>query len=206
MSDSQPLRIVLTGGPGGGKSTAADMIGREFGDRVAVLQETATMLFRGGFPRDGVPAARRACQRAIYRTQIELEEAVAAHRPGRYLFCDRGTRDGAVYWPEGPEDFFRELGTTREREYERYYAVIFFESAASTGNELDRSTNPYRVETTNEAARLDAALRELWCAHPRFFLIRSNRSFFAKVAEAIRFVGERLSEPGKTWRYAHKPC
>ncbi len=196
-----PMRIVLTGGPGGGKSTAADMIGREFGDRVAVLQETATMLFRGGFPRDGVPAARRACQRAIYKTQIELEEAVAAHCPGRYLFCDRGTLDGAAYWPDGIESFLRELNTSVEREYERYHAVIFFESAASGGAEPDRSTNPYRIETTTEAAQIDARLREIWSGHPRFFVIKSNRSFFAKVAEAIHFVSERLAEPSKTWRF-----
>ncbi len=44
-------RIVLTGGPGGGKTTAADLFRREIGDRVVIVPEAATILFQGGFPR-----------------------------------------------------------------------------------------------------------------------------------------------------------
>jgi len=181
---SRPAKVVLTGGPGGGKTTAADMIGREFPDSVVVLKETATILFQGSFPRAGGPAARRACQRAIFKTQVELEEAVAAEHPDRVLLCDRGTLDGCAYWPEGPEAFFEALGTTIEAERARYDAVIFFESAAAGGLEFDRR-NPYRIETTAEAARLDTALRAAWASHPVFHLIAHDRSFFGKVEKAI---------------------
>ena len=51
-------RIVLTGGPGGGKTTAADLFRREIGDKIVIVPETATMLFMGGFPRGGEPRAR----------------------------------------------------------------------------------------------------------------------------------------------------
>ena len=44
-------RIVLTGGPGGGKTTAADLMRREVGERIVIVPEAATMLFSGGFPR-----------------------------------------------------------------------------------------------------------------------------------------------------------
>jgi hypothetical protein len=187
-----PVRIVLTGGPGGGKTTAADMIGREFQDRVVVLKETATLLFRGGFPRSGGIAARRAVQRAIYRVQVELEDAVAAEHPGRILLCDRGTLDGCVYWPDGIDDFFSALGTTLEGELARYHAVLFFESAAVGGLEMT-STNPFRIEPSTEAARLDAALREVWRAHPRFHLVPHHRSFMKKVASALEAFGALAS-------------
>jgi hypothetical protein len=188
-----PPRIVLTGGPGGGKTTAADMIAREFPERVRALKETATILFQGGFPRLGGAAARRACQRAIYRTQVELEEAVAAEHPGCALLCDRGTLDGCVYWPEGIEAYFAELGTTLARERGRYDAVLFFESAAAAGHDLDRG-NPFRVESGEEAARLDAQLREAWAPHPRFVVIPHNHSFFGKVGAAIEVVRGILAE------------
>ncbi len=200
-----PAPIVVTGGPGGGKTTGADMIAREFPDRVVVLKETATILFEGGFPRNGGPRARRACQRAIYRTQVELEEAVAAENPERILLCDRGALDGAAYWPDGPEDFFAALGTTPERERARYDAVLFFESAAVGGRELDRR-NRFRVETSDEAARLDAALRTLWREHPRFRLIPHERSFLAKVGEALRAFGDLAHDLDEARPAAEKEC
>src|SRR5687768_10782133 len=43
--DPKYCRIVLTGGPGGGKTTAADLFRREIGDRVVIVPEAATILF-----------------------------------------------------------------------------------------------------------------------------------------------------------------
>lgn len=40
-------RIVVTGGPGGGKSTAAEVFRRELGERVIVVRESAESM---GFP------------------------------------------------------------------------------------------------------------------------------------------------------------
>ena len=51
-------RIVLTGGPGGGKTTAADLFRREIGNRVVIVPEAATLLFQGGFPRSPDTRAR----------------------------------------------------------------------------------------------------------------------------------------------------
>ena len=44
-------RIAMTGGPGGGKTTAADLFRRELGEQVVIVPESATILFGGGFPR-----------------------------------------------------------------------------------------------------------------------------------------------------------
>lgn len=66
-------RIVLTGGPGGGKTTAADLFRREIGERVVVVPEAATLLFSGGFPRSPEIHARRSAQCAIYHVQRNAE-------------------------------------------------------------------------------------------------------------------------------------
>ncbi len=55
----RPFRVVLTGGPGGGKTTAADLLRREIGDRVIIVPEAATLLFSGGFPRPVDLSTRR---------------------------------------------------------------------------------------------------------------------------------------------------
>lgn len=55
-----------------------------------------------------------ALQKAIYSVQIALEDVQKATYPDRMFLCDRGSCDGAAYWPEGPEDFFKQMGTTEE--------------------------------------------------------------------------------------------
>lgn len=179
MANPQP-RIVVTGGPGAGKTTAADLLRRELGDRVVIVPEAATMLFGGGFPRRSEPDARRAAQTAIYHVQRNVEDVQRAAYPGRILLCDRGTIDGAAYWPDGPEKFFGALDTTREDELSRYDAVIFFQSAAVGGHHIEGG-NPVRNESIEEAARLDKVLAGLWSRHPRYFFVPNNQSFFRKI-------------------------
>jgi len=130
-------RIVLAGGPGGGKTTAADLFRREIGERVVVVHEAATLLFSGGFPRSGEGHARRSAQRAVYHVQRNLEDVQSALYPERVLLCDRGTIDGAAYWPGDPAGFFEAVGSTREHELGRYDSVIFFESAAVGGMSVE---------------------------------------------------------------------
>ncbi|MGB1016947.1 MAG: AAA family ATPase, partial [Nannocystaceae bacterium] len=159
-------RIALTGGPGGGKTTAADMLRREIGERVVVVPESATMLFSGGFPRCEEAVGRRSVQQAIFHVQRNLEDLQSARFPGRVLLCDRGTIDGAAYWPnEDPDAFFNQVGTSLESELRRYDAVLFFETAA-VGNFSIETGNPVRTESNREAVALDERLRKLWQQHP----------------------------------------
>jgi predicted ATPase len=182
-------RIVLTGGPGDGKTTAADLYRREIGEDVVIVPEAATILYLGGFPRTGELEVRRATQRAIYHVQLNLEDAQAAHYRSRILLCDRGTIDGAAYWPGPTEDFFAHQGTTLEAELLRYDAVIFFETAAVGGIEIEGG-NPTRIESNEQAIRLDRTLREMWSKHPNFVFIPHNSSFIKKVNSGLEEVAK----------------
>lgn len=181
------LRIVLTGGPGGGKTTAADLLHRELDDRVVLVPEAATILFEGGFPRVGDPDVQRAAQRAIFQVQSNLEDVKRSLYPDLTLVCDRGTVDGAAYWPEvsgGAEGFFTDLGTSLEAQLDRYDLVVFFETAATGGRPI-RIGNRHRIESNEEAVALDHRLRAVWSQHPRFHLIPNRASFLAKMNEAL---------------------
>lgn len=184
-------RVVLTGGPGGGKTTAADLYRREIGEGVVIVPEAATLLYTGGFPRRGPEEVMQATQRAIYHVQKNLEDAHYANYRHRVLLCDRGTVDGAAYWPGEPADFFSHLGTTLEDELSRYDAVIFFETAAVGGISIEGG-NPTRTESLEAARTLDQRLRSLWEKHPNFVLVPHNASFLRKVnsglAELEKFV------------------
>lgn len=194
-------RVVLTGGPGGGKTTAADLFRREIGEDVVVVPEAATLLYSGGFPRIGENGVRCATQKAIYQVQTNLEDAISAYYKSRVLLCDRGTVDGAVYWPKEPIGFFEALNTSLEQELARYDAVLFFESAA-VGNVSIEGGNPIRIETNEEALQLDSKLKALWSQHPNFVFIPHNPSFIQKVYSGLH----ELAKIVKNLQYANKSC
>lgn len=192
-SGNKGCRIVLTGGPGGGKTTAADLFRREIGERVVIVPEAATLLFTGGFPRANTELAVHAVQRAVYHVQRNLEDTQAALFPGRILLCDRGTVDGAAYWPDEPHHFFGAVGSTMEGELARYDAVIFFETAAAGGMGIEGG-NPMRNESIQQAVALDRKLRALWSKHPRFVVVPHNASFFKKISFGLAVIDGIVSE------------
>ena len=189
---ARPSRVVLTGGPGGGKTTAADLMRREVGDRIVIVPEAATMLFAAGFPRSDLPEARRSAQQAIYHVQCNLEDAHTALYPDRMLLCDRGTLDSAVYWPDtGDGNFFDVLNTNLDQEMSRYDAVIFFETAA-IGNLSIEGGNPVRTESIQEAIQLDRDLQEIWQQHPNYYFVPHDTSFLAKLRTGLDKLFELL--------------
>lgn len=187
------FRIVLSGGPGAGKTTAADLFRRELGERVVIVPESATILFGGGFPRSGKGDASRAAQRAVFHVQRNLEDVQASLYPDRVLLCDRGTVDGAAYWPDGEDDFFAAMGTTLAEELRRYDAVVFFETAAVGGISIEGG-NPVRIEAQSEAVALDTRLRRLWAHHPRFLLVPHMTSFFQKVTLGLSLLQSLVAQ------------
>jgi hypothetical protein len=188
MKTKPSSTIVLTGGPCAGKSTLAEMLSRAFQNCLVNVPESASLLFNGGFPRFTHPESRKATQRAIFRVQVELENSYGAEFPSLALVLDRGTIDGAAYWPEGPEAFFAAMGTTLEAELARYDRVIYLESADQKDYEAHRAANPNRKEDWEEAKRLDQETLKLWSRHPHFVMIRNQRSFAHKVSEVLGVV------------------
>ena len=116
-----------------------------------------------------------------------------AQHPEQILLCDRGTVDGAAYWPGGGDAFFADIGSTLERELSRYDAVIFFESAAVGGMGIDGG-NPIRNESMEQAIKLDHKLRSLWAKHPKFVLVPHNPSFFKKISYGLAVLDGIVSE------------
>jgi hypothetical protein len=183
-------RIVLTGGPGAGKTAVLALVKQSLCKHLRVLPEAAGILFGGGFPREDGPDAMRAAQRAIYFVQRELEAATAGADVAVAL-CDRGTIDGAAYWP-GPEPLWDAVGTTLDAELARYAAVIHLRTpGVDTG--YDHS-NPLRIETAGEARALDGRIAAAWARHPRRFEIAPASEFLAKAARAVEILRGELPD------------
>lgn len=187
------MKIVLTGGPSAGKTVVADTILHQFRDRVAVVPECASILFKGGFPRGTTPSQITHQQKAIYHVQVELEAVIEEQNPGKLIVCDRGTLDGLAYWPEGHGDFFKQLKTTLHDEIKRYDFVFHLESAATS--HFDRS-NPVRTEGPQIAHELDHKIKAIWASHPKRIVIKDAHFFSEKIAHVLDVVREILMTQG----------
>lgn len=183
-------RIVLTGGPGGGKTAVLELIRKYFCKHLRVLPEAASVVFGGGFPREKDEQSLRAAQRAIFHVQRQLESLHGPDGEPAITLCDRGTLDGGAYWPGKPDGLFSEVGTTREQELGRYAAVIHLRTPSA--NLGYNHSNELRIETATAAALIDARIEQVWQGHPRRFFVESRADFLLKAAETLRRLRDEL--------------
>ena len=191
-------KIVITGGPGSGKTAILEIAKRNFCEHVAILPEAASILFGGGFWRSDSIEARKAAQRTIYVIQGELEHLAEVEGNYGIVLCDRGTLDGLAYWPNSTESFFDELKTTRDQELSRYAAIIHLRTPAL--EQGYNHQNPVRTESAMQARELDRKIMDAWQGHPNCIVIESTDDFLAKVEKAVGFIKKELPECCKQHR------
>ena len=184
------IKIVITGGPCGGKSSAAEAIRSVFapkGYTVLFVSETATELIRGGVApwTCGTTAEYQACLMKLQLKKEDVFEEAAATMGAEkvLLVCDRGALDSKAYMTEG--EFQREIramGQTEQALLHRYHAVFHLVSAAK-GAECFYTTdnNSARTETPTQAADLDDRALEAWKEHPYCYKIEPAPNFGEKL-------------------------
>jgi hypothetical protein len=187
-----PKLIVLTGGPGAGKTALLEFVRKVFCEHVAILPEAASILFSGGFWRLESDNAKKAAQRAIYHVQTEMQNLIMNEGKWAVGLCDRGTLDGAAYWPGHYSSFCEDLGVSFEDEYAKYLAVIHL-STPALHNGYNHQ-NPIRIETAAEAARIDERIHDIWKNHPHYLEVESTGNFIEKVNQATSLIKNFLPE------------
>lgn len=193
---NRSLAIVLTGGPGGGKTTLMRELGA---DPLAskpwlCVPEVAPLLFRAGLDAD------KRFERAAVRLQMALEAICAeAANPRQVLLCHRGTLDALAYWLRNGWDeseFFDYTATTREQHHRRYAGVIHLQTAAIDAEAFYRRwPDAHRPETIEQAAEIDRLCARAWRGHPRYvFIDNAGRNWPDKAQAARRVIAAWLAE------------
>lgn len=182
--------VAITGGPGAGKTAVLELALRSFCSHVGVIPEAASLVFGGGFPRHASDVARRAAQRAIFHVQRELEELVVQEASVAVALCDRGTVDGAAYWPGTVDSYWEAVHTTHREQLRRYAAVIHLETPAL--EQGYNHQNALRMETAAEARAIDQRILAAWQDHPKRAVVSSTDEFLLKASQALQLVRAEL--------------
>jgi hypothetical protein len=193
MCSESPWKvIVLTGGPGGGKSELLERVLHDatLGPLVLALEE-AIYAMRGC----GLNPRSAEFQRLLVQRQKEREEDALRSEedaPKRLLVMHRGTLDPCAFWQSfgnTRESFFEMTGTTLEYHYRRYDLVLHLESAAVRVPEAYRRWPlSHRPEEVAQAARLDELLGDLWSGHPHYVHIAGTLCFEDKMTAALTWI------------------
>ena len=198
-------KIVITGGPCAGKTTALSWIQNSFtkkGYRVLFVPETATELISGGVA-PWTCGTNKDYQKGQVRLQLVKEDiflkAARTMPVERILIvCDRGALDNRAYMSD--EEFryvLKRLGTNEVALRDHYDAVFHLVTAAKGAEEFyTTANNTARIETVEEAAAMDDKFIAAWTGHPHLRVIDNSTDFEDKMKRLIAEIASFLGEPG----------
>lgn len=172
------VKIVLTGGPCGGKSTGIAVLEQALTDRgykVIVHSEMATNTINSGITHDLVGG--RAFQKLLLEQQIQRDEAynkvISQINKPVVIIYDRGLLDGLGYMEE--KEFMSivdELGLSLSDVRDCYDGVFNIVTAADGAREFyTLENNKARSETPEQAIEADRKLQKAWTGHPHLRII-----------------------------------
>lgn len=196
-------KIVVTGGPCGGKTTALSHIQTalsHLGYTVLVVPETATALISGGVA-PWTCASNEEYQKCQMKMQLQkeriFEQAASTMAAEKVLIvCDRGELDNKAYMNE--EEFahvLEWLGMSEIELRDDYDAVFHLVTTAKGAEQFyTLDNNGARYETLEQAAALDDSFIAAWTGHPHFRVIDNSTDFENKMKRLIREITYFLGE------------
>ena len=189
-------KIVLTGGPCAGKTTALSYVPeklRNLGYGVITVPEAATELMLNGVLIGNRELSVRDFQKQVLLRTIEsekrFEQILRLFRNNKgVLLLDRGKMDGAAYTDDF-ESLLREVGLSIPEARDCYDGVLHLVTAAD-GAEIfyTLENNNMRKETPAEAIAQDIKTRKAWIGSPHFKIIDNSTDFEGKMKRLLSAV------------------
>ena len=197
-------KIVLTGGPCAGKTTALSWMQNAFtkmGYTVLFVPETATELINSGITPVSC-GSNADFQKCLLKLQLDkenvfLQAAQTMNSEKILIVCDRGMLDSKAYM--NSLEFAQTLASlnTNEIALRDNYDAVFHLVTAAKGAEKYYTTanNTARTETAEAAAALDDKLIAAWTGHPHLRIIDNSTEFEDKLKRLIAEISSFLGEP-----------
>ncbi|MBQ7371088.1 MAG: AAA family ATPase [Blautia sp.] len=197
-------KIVITGGPCAGKTTAMSWIQNAFtqmGYVVLFVPETATELITGGVApwTCGSNKEYQKCQMELQTKKEKVFEQAAGTMDTQkvLIICDRGALDNKAYMSALEfTEVLEYIGETEVELRDNYDAVFHLVTAAKGAEKYyTTANNSARTESVEDAARLDEKLISAWTGHPHLRIIDNSTDFETKMKRLIAEIASFLGEP-----------
>jgi len=192
-------KIVITGGPCAGKSTAMSKIQEELGQlgyKVLFVAESATELIMSG-----ISPADKDFQYYLTKYQIQKEkiyEDMYKDSDEKILIvCDRGALDNKAYTTSVEWNSILTRLNTNEIELRDNYGAVFHLVTAAKGavEFYTTANNAARRESPEEAIEADTKTINAWTGHPHLRIIDNSTDFEQKIKRLIKEITSYLGEP-----------
>ncbi|KAM7343955.1 TRPL translocation defect 14 isoform 2-T2 [Cochliomyia hominivorax] len=201
--EKRVYKIVLTGGPCGGKTTGQSRLCTFFenlGWKVFRVPETATVLLSGGVKfSDLTEKEAYKFQENLIRTMIQIEntyfELGESSTRNCLIICDRGVMDASAYISK--EKWEKMMAANNwnpiEMRDNRYNQILHLVSAANGAEEFySTEEHACRSEGVGLARELDYKSAAAWVGHPYFDVIDNSTNFETKMNRMIESVCQKL--------------
>lgn len=201
----QITKIVVTGGPCAGKTTAMCWIQKAFGKMgysVIFIPETATELISGGVAPWTLESNLdyQLCQMKLQTEKEKIFEEAAEkifNSDKILIVCDRGIIDNKAYMTDYEfKNALSKLNLNETELRDTYDAVFHLVTAAKGAEEFyTLSNNSARTETVEEAVAMDDKLISAWTGHPHLRVIDNTDGFEEKMKHLVKEISSFLGEP-----------
>ena len=193
-------RIVLTGGPCGGKTTGLAKVEQtltQLGYKVIIMEEMATQVMKSGINALNCKDFQYLLV-MLQKQRDEIYEKILSNFDGKVVILyDRGILDGQAY--EGEEGMLKVLehAGLKKNEVRGYYDAVFHLTSSAIGarEHYTKANNTVRIENVDEAVDADYRTLKCWIGHKHLRVIdNENKDFTQKinclVKEILAFLGE----------------
>jgi CYTH domain-containing protein/predicted ATPase len=200
---AEVIKIVLTGGPCAGKSSAMEYVSSKLeslGIATLTIEETATKLILSGKTPENM--GNYEFHKLLFETQ--LKEETQKSQQARSLDCeravlliDRGLLDNRVFVTQNEFDRYCGLNGLNEDVVRNSYDAVFHLVTAANGAEehYNLSNNEARGETPAQARTQDEELLAVWTGTPHLRIIDNSTDFQHKLERLMREVTGFLGLP-----------
>lgn len=198
-------KIVLTGGPCAGKTTALVKVIEHFsslGYKVFTIPEVPTIFLQAGMDyltknQDWFYEGEKSTLEIQLAFEDDFTRMAQTINGPVVIICDRGALDISAYLPtEMWEKITGLCNVTTQQLRDRYDAVLHLVSAADGAEQYYNTTsNEMRTEGIEKARLLDRKVIQAWTGHPHLRVINNHDNFDTKINRVLKEISAVLGLP-----------